>query len=126
MKPQPRSRSSRGYGRAVDATEVVARFNDRVNARDLSGLTALMTEDHTFVDAAGGPVTGKAACADAWAGFFAAFPDYRNVFESMTADGDTVRVTGYSVCAEPALAGRAVWTATVRAGRVSRWQVSEA
>jgi ketosteroid isomerase-like protein len=114
------------YGRGVDATDVVAAFNDRINARDLPGLTALMTEDHTFVDAAGAAISGKPACADAWAGFFAQFPDYRNVFETMSADGDTVRVTGYSVCAEPALAGPAVWTAAVRADKVSRWQVSGA
>ena len=110
----------------MDATDVVARFNDRINAQDLDGLTALMTEDHTFVDAAGRTVSGKPACADAWSGFFAAFPDYRNVFEAMTADGDTVRVNGYSVCAEPALAGPAAWMATVRADKVSRWQVSGA
>ncbi len=99
------------YGRGVDATDVVAAFNDRINARDLDGLTALMTDDHTFVDDAGAAISGRQACAEAWAGFFAAFPDYRNVFETMTAEGETVRVTGHSVCAEPD-AGRA--------GRVDR------
>ena len=114
------------YGRRVHATDVVAAFNDRINARDLDGLTALMTEDHTFVDDAGAVISGRQACAEAWAGFFAAFPDYRNVFETMTTEGETVRVTGHSVCAEPALAGPAGWTATVRAGKVSRWQVTAA
>ena len=114
------------YGRGVDNTAVVAAFNDRINARDLDGLTALMTDDHTFVDDAGAAVTGRPACAEAWAGFFAAFPDYRNVFETMTAEGATVRVTGYSVCATPDLAGPAVWAATVRDGKVSRWQVTGA
>ena len=110
----------------MTATDVAAAFNERINARDVDGLTALMTDDHTFVDDAGAAVTGRDACAEAWSGFFAAFPDYRNVFETMTADGDTVRVTGRSVCAEPALAGPAVWTVTVREGKVSRWQVSGA
>jgi ketosteroid isomerase-like protein len=110
----------------MDATAVATAFNERINARDVDGLTALMTDDHTFVDDAGTAVTGRPACAEAWTGFFAAFPDYRNVFETMTAEGDTVRVTGYSVCATPELAGPAVWTATVREGRVSRWQVSAA
>ena len=114
------------YGRRVDAADVVAAFNDRINARDLDGLTALMTDDHTFVDDAGAAISGRQACAEAWAGFFAAFPDYRNVFETITAEGDTVRVSGHSVCATPDLAGPAVWTATVREGKVSRWQVTAA
>ena len=29
------------------------RFNEMINARDVDGLGALMTDDHTFVDAAG-------------------------------------------------------------------------
>ena len=103
---------------------MVAAYNDRINARDLAGLAGLMTDDHTFVDPAGAAVTGRAACAEAWRGFFAAFPDYRNVFTAMVADGDTVTVTGHSTCSEPALAGPARWTATVRGGKVVRWQVT--
>ena len=114
------------YGRGMDAIDVVAAFNDRINARDLDGLTALMTDDHTFVDDAGAAINGRQACADAWAGFFAAFPDYRNVFETMTADGETVRVTGHSVCAEPSWPGRPGGPPTVREGKVSRWQVTGA
>ena len=105
---------------------MVAAFNDRINVRDLAGLTALMTDDHTFVDPADTCVTGRAACADAWRGFFAAFPDYRNVFTTAVVDGDTVTVTGHSTCSEPALAGPARWTAVVRDGRVARWQVTDA
>jgi ketosteroid isomerase-like protein len=105
---------------------VVAAFNDRINAGDLAGLTELMTGDHTFVDPAGAAVTGRAACTEAWRAFFAAFPDYRNVFATVVTDGDTVAVTGHSTCSEPALAGPARWTATVRDGKVARWQVTDA
>ena len=87
---------------------MVVTFNDRINARDLASRTALMTEDHTFEDPAGAVVRGRAACTGAWQGFFAAFPDYRNVFVAVVADGDTVTVTGHSTCSEPALAGPAV------------------
>jgi ketosteroid isomerase-like protein len=109
-----------------DPRSVVVAYNDRINARDLAGLTDLMTGDHTFVDPAGAAVTGRDACAEAWRGFFAAFPDYRNVFATMDADGDTVTVIGHSTCSEPALAGPARWTATVRDGKVARWQVTDA
>jgi ketosteroid isomerase-like protein len=105
---------------------VALRFNDRINARDLDGLSALMTDDHTFVDSAGDRVEGKPACVEAWRGFFAAFPDYRNVFSGTRTAGDSVAITGYSQCSVPELAGPARWTARVRDGRVALWQVSDA
>ena len=41
---------------------------------------------------AGHVVSGKVACLEAWRTFFAAFPDYRNHFESFTSRGvDRVR-----------------------------------
>ncbi len=109
----------------ADPAVVVRRFNDLITRRDLDGLIALMTEDHTFLDTSGAAVSGRAACADAWHGFFAAFPDYRNVFTTITAQTQSVTIVGYSVCSEPALAGPALWTATVRDGLVARWQVHD-
>ncbi|MBT2407462.1 nuclear transport factor 2 family protein [Streptomyces sp. ISL-87] len=108
-----------------DPRTVAIRFNDRINAGDLDGLAALMSQDHTFIDTAETAVTGKQACLDAWRGFFAAFPDYRNVFTSVTAQGGLVTALGHSVCAEPSLAGPARWTAVVHDGKVTRWQVHE-
>jgi len=108
-----------------DPTAVVVRFNEHINARDLAALGDLMTDDHTFVDTAGGSLTGKAACLAAWRGFFEGFPDYRNVFTTLTAHGDVVAIAGRSECAEPTLAGPALWTATIRDGRVAQWRVHE-
>jgi hypothetical protein len=82
-----------------------------------------MPDDHTFVDTEGGVVSGKGECLAAWRGFFAAFPDYRNVFASLSADGDTVTIVGRSECSEPSLHGPALWTATVRDGKVAQWRV---
>ncbi|MFF8267351.1 nuclear transport factor 2 family protein [Streptomyces sp. NPDC016562] len=100
-------------------------FNDRITAHDLDGLAALMSQDHTFVDAAGTVLAGKQACLDAWRSFFAAFPDYRNVFTSVVAHHDVVSAAGRSECSEPRLAGPAHWTATVQDGLVTRWHVYE-
>jgi len=36
-----------------DVMMAVLRFNERINARDLEGLVAMMTEDHFFVDSEG-------------------------------------------------------------------------
>jgi ketosteroid isomerase-like protein len=104
--------------------ETVRAFNDAINARDLDALTALMTDDHRFVDSEGTTVDGKAACTDAWRGFFETFPDYLNVFDDVrsTAPG-VVDVVGRSECSFAALDGPARWRAVVRDGQVAFWQV---
>jgi hypothetical protein len=65
---------------------VVLAFNDAINRGDLPGLGRLMADDHRFIDTAGNTCTGKPACLEAWRGFFAAFPDYRNVFVNVRSD----------------------------------------
>jgi len=81
------------------------------------------------VDATGGRhVLGR----DAWASYFADFPDYRIRVERMLADGSTVAVFGL---ASGSFRGRgrtspgarwrfpAAWRGTVRAGKVVEWRV---
>lgn len=57
--------------------------------------------------------------------FFDAFPDYRNVFESTTCDGDVVTIVGRSECSEPALAGPVCRMIAVRDDKVASWRVDE-
>jgi ketosteroid isomerase-like protein len=35
---------------AVDPRALTLKFNERINNRDVDGLAALMTDDHTFID----------------------------------------------------------------------------
>lgn len=108
-----------------DVATVVA-FNVAINARDLDALSALMHERHRFVDSAGATLEGKAACIEAWRGFFAAFPDYRNIFDEVGVDATgAVQVRGRSQCSTPALDGPARWRALVEDGLVVLWQVSD-
>lgn len=109
----------------VDPKLIVLEFNAAINARDLERLAARMTDDHAFVDTAGGVVRGRDAVERAWRGFFSAFPDYRNAFVALASRGDRVFAVGHSSCSDPALAGPAVWTAEVRDGRVAEWRVYE-
>ncbi len=102
---------------------VATRFNCAINAQDIEVLAGRMTDDHSFVDTADTAVSGKAACVDAWRGFFQAYPDYRNVFDSVTAYGDVAVAFGHSVCSEPTLAGPAIWAATIRDDLVAQWRV---
>jgi hypothetical protein len=110
---------------AADEAAVLA-FNDAINAQDLDALGRLMHDQHRFVDSAGAAVTGKSACLEAWQGFFDAFPDYRNIFDSVRSGAaGTVDVRGRSECSEPALVGPARWHAVVRDGLLLEWHVSD-
>ncbi|MBO0765005.1 MAG: nuclear transport factor 2 family protein [Hyphomicrobiaceae bacterium] len=104
---------------------IVDAFNGAINRRDLEGLSRLMTSSHRFVDSAGGAVSGKWACLDAWWGFFSAFPDYRNQFDRMIATGNKVVILGTSTCPDHRLAGPVLWQATISAHLVDEWRVFE-
>lgn len=108
-----------------NAEAVVEAFNDCINGKDIEGLSRLMTEGHRFVDPAASVVSGKQACLDAWKGFFAAFPDYRNQFDCMMVREDKVVIVGSSTCSDHRLAGPALWQATLSDQRVEEWRVLE-
>ena len=111
---------------AVDELAVVTSFNDAINAQDVDRLGELMTGAHRFVDSAGATIEGKLACLDAWRSFFAAFPDYRNVFEECRSLGEgLIFVRGHSLCSVAELDGPAEWRIIVQDALVDHWQVSE-
>jgi ketosteroid isomerase-like protein len=106
-----------------DESAVLA-FNAAINSRDLEALGLLMSSQHRFIDSAGSAINGKLACLEAWRDFFEAFPDYRNVFESLQSrDGGVVEVLGHSECSVPDLAGPARWRVLVKDGLLAEWQV---
>lgn len=109
----------------TDSADVARRFNDCISARDAAGLAALMTDDHTFIDAADSRISGRAACIETWTRFFAAFPDYRNEFERLITKDDDVTIAGRSHCDDTRLDGPALWTARIVNGRVAEWRVLE-
>jgi ketosteroid isomerase-like protein len=101
-------------------------FNDAITARDIAALGDLMSDDHTFIDSAGRVTCGREDALEAWRGFFEAFPDYRNVWTTVTTRGERLTAIGQSVCAvDPRLDGPALWTARARAGKVLEWRVYE-
>jgi ketosteroid isomerase-like protein len=105
--------------------KVVMLFNDCINRGDLAGLSDLMTDDHVFIDSANNAISGKTRCVEAWRGFLAAFPDYRNQFERVRPlDGKAI-IVGHSVCSDARLAGPAMWTAKVDGQLIAEWRVYE-
>ncbi|MGD2201143.1 MAG: nuclear transport factor 2 family protein [Candidatus Bathyarchaeota archaeon] len=103
-----------------DVMMVVLRFNERINARDLKGLVAMMTDDHFFIDSKG---ERDDDMEEGWRGFFANYPDYRNVFTHVQVEGDFVAIAGHSTCSYDPLDGPALWSARVRDRKVSEWRV---
>jgi len=106
---------------SFDAMMVALRFNEKINQRDLEGLSALMTDDHTFIDNSGDVDSNM---KEGWRQFFEHYPDYRNIFTSVTVRNNVVVMVGYSTCSnEPRLNGPSMWTARIRDGNVSEWRV---
>jgi uncharacterized protein (TIGR02246 family) len=107
-------------------------FVEAINAHDPERLTALMAEDHVFVDSDGTRQSGTDRLRQSWRGYFALVPDYRIHVEETLVQGPTVALFGE---AEGTFAreGRletedhwrvpAAWRALVRGGKVAVWQV---
>lgn len=105
--------------------DVVLRFNNCINTRDLNGLGQLMTDNHSFIDSGNNIVKGKTNCLNAWKAFFNGFPDYKNIFQYITAEGGFVKITGHSTCSASILEGPAIWTAAIENDKVKEWRVYE-
>jgi len=112
--------------------EIVQRFIDRINARDVPGLTALMTPDHRFIDSAGSLLMGRDSVQQGWRQYFRMVPDYHIEISRSFTDGDDVALFGTAggtyrpdghVRPSQAWATPAAWRAVVRGDAVAEWQV---
>jgi hypothetical protein len=102
------------------AKSIVTSFNDCI-----TGISSLMTDDHVFIDTANNSISGKNCCLAAWKSFFAAFPNYRNIFHQVLIVGDHAVIVGHSVCGDRRLVGPALWTAKLSGTLVAEWRVYE-
>jgi uncharacterized protein (TIGR02246 family) len=106
---------------------VALAFIDRINARDLDGLTELLTEDHLFIDYRGNEERGRDLIREGWAGYFNAYPDYRIHVDEVLTSGDGVairgRTTGSHVPADVEADEVVVWTADIDHGKVAEWRI---
>jgi hypothetical protein len=78
-----------------------------------------------FADSDHNALAGRPAVLEAWSGFFEAFPDYRNHFEELIVEGESVVVIGRSTCAVEELNGPALWSVRVDHNKVAEWRVYE-
>lgn len=100
-------------------------FNECINSRDLDGLSALMTDDHAFIDREGGRHCGKDHMTEGWQTFFEEFPEYRNIFLRVESIGDQVVILGYAEWTTGGDRDHVIWTAVVRDDLIAEWRVYE-
>jgi ketosteroid isomerase-like protein len=111
---------------------IVLSFIDRINAVDVDGLCALMTEDHVFVDGLGNRVVGREKLRAGWTSYLVWFPDYRISHEEIFESREGVAVFG-AASGTYAVGGKlpkenhweipAAWKAVVRDGLIAEWRV---
>jgi ketosteroid isomerase-like protein len=108
--------------------DTILAFIDRINAHDVDGLAAMMSDDHTFIDAHGNQVSGREKMAAGWHGYFEWFPDYSIEVTDVFEDDDRLALFGFAGGSFKNKEGEewqlpAAWKAIVRDGRVILWQV---
>lgn len=112
--------------------ETVNQFVKRINANDVQGIVAMMTEDHRFIDSVGTVVAGSDKMAEGWAAYLGMMTDYRIEIRETLCRGSTVVLLGNAqgtlstdgTCnAESVWQMPAAWRVVIRDGRISEWQV---
>jgi hypothetical protein len=56
--------------------KTITDFAAAINSHDLEKIAALMSDDHTFIDAHGNEMAGKETMKAGWDSYFGLFPDY--------------------------------------------------
>jgi ketosteroid isomerase-like protein len=111
---------------------VVRRFVERINARDVEGIVALLTPGHRFVDSLGAVYEGVDTLRAGWTAYLRMVPDYAIEIERLVVDGADVLLVGWARgtysrdgSLHPADAWRtpSAWMARVERGGVAEWRV---
>jgi ketosteroid isomerase-like protein len=110
-----------------EAVAALQKFVARINAHDPTGIVALCTADHAFTDSLGSRLSGSEQLEEAWAGYFALFPDYRIEVQSAASCEMLVLACGFASATHAASRKTwripAAWRAIVREGQIAEWQV---
>lgn len=99
-------------------------FNAAINARDLTALDRLMTDDHALIDTAGGTIEGREHVLGCVPRVLRRVCGLAQHLVGGPADRWRGNRDRWSVCPdEPLLDGPAIWAAEARGGRVSEWRI---
>ena len=115
----------------LPAVAVAVSFIDCINRADVTGLTALMTDDHSRHVFDEPPLFGRAANVEAWGGYFESFPEYVIYPRQVGEHQGLVAVLGHTTGSHLGLADgeessvTVIWLAKVHAGAVRSWTLIE-
>ena len=109
----------------MTSVEIFKQWLAAINGHDVSALTALMAEDHVFVDSLGNRVAGARSMEAGGRGYFAMCPDYWIREDCSMAEGEIILVAGEAggTIDGESWGTPAAWKALIRDGRVVEWQV---
>jgi predicted ester cyclase len=112
--------------------DVIKAFIAAINKGNVSQISSLMTEDHTFVDSMGRVESGRNNMTEGWNQYFRMFPDYRIEVQSILQDKSLVAVFGFAsgtyngkrgLVPENRVEMPTAWKAIVENGKIKLWQV---
>ena len=107
-------------------------FVKAINQADISELERLMTEDHTFIDAAGKTERGREKMVKGWVWYFEMFPDYKIEIAEIIQKDELIGAFGTAkgtykgkrgLVPENVIKMPAAWRAIINGGKVKIWQV---
>lgn len=115
-----------------DYKYAVLSYIEKINERDVPGLSGLITDDFQLVDPFGKTVNGREATERSWKELFKMFPDYEITVQHILQNENLVSVVG-TAKGTYAVKGRllpenswqvpAAWKAVVKKGQVAEWRV---
>jgi len=112
---------------STDAETTLKKFVACINAHDPTGIIALCTTDHVFIDSLGSKLSGHKQLEQGWSGYFSLFPDYCIEVESAISRGTLLLACGFaSATHAPSQTPwriPAAWRARVEDERIAEWQV---
>ncbi len=118
-------------GQVLPPIPAFQEFIHRMNSHDVDKIAAMMTDDHTLVDARGSSFSGKDVVRKVWTGYFRRFPDYKIELDDIFEKENVVVGVGHAGASylgqrdivEDTWLIPAAWKAVVEGGKIKLWEV---
>jgi len=109
----------------MNSAETFKQFVIAINNHDVRSLTALMTNDHVFVDSVGNRAHSATSMEAGWRSYFAMCPDYWIHTDYVMVEDGVALAVGEAGGTIDGVSWRtpAAWKAVIRDGKVMEWRV---
>ena len=111
--------------------EVILKWIDLINSKNLHTLQKYMTATHTFFVEGESPTVGVTKNCRAWQGYFSSFPKYRIYVDSCYYNGEGSyyllgHTNGSHVSDElESVPESVIWKTTINGGLIDQWIIYE-